>query len=94
MKLVNDPNLPTDNAGYYINRFKVNDIVYAGESASSTGITAPGTRGVIVKVINQRRYEITWDNGHKDNWYDFISFIIPDPKPTITKGDLVENYEI
>lgn len=89
MKLVNDPKLPNANDGFYSNRFKVNDIVIRGQSSHRSG-----TRGVIVKVMSSSTYRIKWPTGVETIWSDYQNWIIPDPKPTIIKEELINTYEI
>lgn len=95
MKLTNDPNLPKDSKNRYLNRFQVGDTVYIGESPRIAGAWRVGSRGVIVKVINQSFYEIKWDKKpYTSTFYDRNNWIIPELKTTITRNELIESYEI
>lgn len=90
MDLINDPNLPTDIQGRYSNRFKVGDIVIAGKDSARCG-----SKGVIIKKLGSESYKIKWDKEpYTPTWYDYDNWIIPDPKPTITRNELIESYEI
>lgn len=78
----------------YLNRFLVGDTVYAGMDTEDCGICSPGEAGTVVEKIDESCYLIQWANGASEEWEDFDDWIIPDPKPTITRDELIESYEI
>lgn len=74
----------------YIGRFKVGDIVIAGNSSSWKG-----ERGIILEEYPLKAYLIKWENrAVPSNWSDVGNWIIPNLPPLLTRDSLVDNYEI